>query len=64
MLAMKCISARFDTADKDDIIFLVKYLDLKAPGEVFDIVVKYYPREQVPPKTQFLVEELFSPKPG
>jgi hypothetical protein len=60
MLAMKSISARFDTADKDDIIFLIRHLDLKSPGEVFDIIVKYYPREKVPSKTQFLIEELFA----
>ena len=58
MLAMKCISARFDTHDKDDIQFLLKRLRLKKPSEVFAIIEKYYPRSRIPPKTQFLVEEL------
>lgn len=58
MLAMKCISARFDTFDKDDIKFLISYLKLTKPEEVFDIIVKYYPHNKVPAKTKFLVEEL------
>lgn len=58
MLAMKCISARFDTHDKDDVVFLVRHLGLKTPAEVFRIVERYYPRSKVPPKTQFLIEEI------
>lgn len=58
MLAMKCISARFDTFDQDDLRYLISYLQLTRPEEVFEIVVKYYPREQVPAKTAFLVEEI------
>jgi hypothetical protein len=58
MLAMKCISARFDSLDRDDVAFLVRYLKLGTPEEVFDIVQRYYPRQQIPAKTQFLVEEL------
>lgn len=30
MLAMKCVSARFDTKDGDDVIFLMKMLGLKS----------------------------------
>lgn len=59
MLAMKCVSARFDTHDRDDVIFLIRHLDLKAPADVFEIVSRYYPRGRVPPKTRFLVEEVF-----
>jgi len=58
MLAMKCISARFDTHDKDDVIFLIRHLGLKKPGEVFRIVEKYYPNSKIPPKAQFLIEEV------
>jgi len=60
MLAMKCISARFDSLDRDDVAFLVRYLRLGTPEEVFDIVQRYYPRQQIPAKTQFLVEELMN----
>lgn len=58
MLAMKCVSARFDTHDADDVAFLVRHLGLVAPGEVFERIARYYPHEQVPPRTRFLVEEL------
>ncbi len=58
MLAMKCISARFDTYDREDVEFLIRYLKLKKPEQVFKIIEKYYPHRQIPPKTQFLVEEI------
>ena len=59
MLAMKCIAARLDTHDKDDIVFLIRYLKLTSPQEVYHLIDQYYPRSQVPAKTQFLVEEIF-----
>jgi hypothetical protein len=58
MLAMKCISARFDSADYDDLKFLVEYMQLSTVDQVFDIVSQYYPKRMIPAKTQFLVEEL------
>lgn len=58
MLAMKCISARWDTSDRDDVIFLLKFLKLKNPAEVFQIIESYYPHNRIPAKTQFLIEEL------
>ena len=62
MLAMKSIAARFDSKDRDDLKFLLEYLELKSPKKVFQIIAKYYPREKIPAKTQFLVEELLSDK--
>jgi len=59
MLAMKCLAARFDTYDKDDVIFLIEYLGLQKTEQVFQLIEKYYPHSRVPPKTQFFVEELF-----
>lgn len=58
MLAMKAISARFDTHDRDDLIFLIRYLELNSVQAVFDVIGKYYPRNTIPAKTQFLVEEV------
>lgn len=58
MLAMKCISARWDSSDRDDVLFLIKLLKLTKPQEVFDIIEGYYPQNRIPPKTQFLIEEL------
>lgn len=59
MLAMKSISARFDSHDKTDVQFLIAQLELKSVEEVFAIIQKYYPKEKIPAKTQFLLEELF-----
>ena len=59
MLAMKCISARYDSHDQDDVAFLIKHLELRDKADVFSIIQKYYPNEQIPAKTQFLVEEIF-----
>jgi hypothetical protein len=58
MLAMKCISARFDSHDLDDVKFLLDYLSIKTPDQAFQIIEQYYPRQVIPPKTQFLLEEL------
>lgn len=58
MLAMKCISARFDSADSDDARFLIAYLGLKRSEDVFDLISKYYPHNKIPAKTQFWIEEI------
>jgi len=58
MLAMKCVSARFDTLDKDDVIFLIRHLELTKREEVFQIILKYYPEGRIPAKARFLIEEL------
>ncbi|PYS84559.1 MAG: hypothetical protein DMF67_04150, partial [Acidobacteria bacterium] len=59
MLAMKTLAARVDESDRGDVELLIKILGLKSTGEVFDILEKYYPRQQIKPATQFFVEELF-----
>lgn len=59
LLAMKSLAARVDTTDKDDIIFLIKELNISSVDEVFEIIEKYYPRQQIKPATQFFIEELF-----
>jgi hypothetical protein len=58
MLAMKCVSARFDSHDRGDVEFLLKHLELDSSDAVFDVISRYYPRERVPAKTAFLVEEI------
>ena len=60
MLAMKCLSARFDSHDKEDVIFLLKYLKFTKPQQAFQVIEKYYPHSRIPPKTQFLLEELLT----
>ena len=58
MLAMKCMSARWDTSDRDDVIFLLKHLKIVEPKVVFATIQDYYPKAQIPPKTQFFIEEI------
>lgn len=58
MLAMKCLSARWDTSDKDDVIFLIKYLEIKRAKKVLDLIAGYYPKNQIPAKTQFFIKEI------
>jgi hypothetical protein len=59
LLAMKCLSSRLDTFDKEDILFLIKKLNLKTPEEVYKIIEFYYPKNRIKPATQFLLEEIF-----
>ncbi|MBI5243088.1 MAG: hypothetical protein HY922_05295 [Elusimicrobia bacterium] len=58
LLAMKCVAARFDTHDRGDVVFLMRYLGLKTPDAVFAVIERYYPRRLVPAKTKFFVEEI------
>ncbi len=58
MLAMKCVSARFDSHDRGDVEFLIRHLGLETPTSVFEVICRYYPRERVPAKTAFFVEEI------
>ncbi len=59
LLAMKSLAARAEATDKDDIMFLIKILNIKAPEEVFAILEKYYPKKLIKPATRFFIEELF-----
>lgn len=59
LLAMKTLAARANTDDRNDIEFLIDRLSLQSAGQVFEIVKSYYPRKQVNPTTQFLIEEIF-----
>jgi len=58
MLAMKCVSARFDSHDRGDVEFLIRHLGLETPAAVFEVICRFYPRERVPAKTAFFVEEI------
>ena len=60
MLAMKCVSARADTNDSSDIIFLLKHLNINDKNKVYEIISKYYRENTVPAKTRFIVEEILA----
>lgn len=59
MFAMKCLSSRLDSSDGDDIKFLAKHLRLTEIKQAFEIIEKYYPKNQIGAKTQFFLEEIF-----
>jgi hypothetical protein len=59
LLAMKSLAARVDTEDVPDVKLLIDRLGLRKPEEVFAILEKYYPRQQIKPATQYFIEELF-----
>lgn len=58
LLAMKCLSARADSYDAEDIRFLLSLLNISKIDEVLDLVSKYYPGKQILPKTTYFVEEI------
>ena len=55
---MKCMSARWDTSDRDDVIFLLRHLKLINLQEVFELIEKYYPKKAISAKTKFFLEEV------
>ena len=59
LLAMKAISARAESYDPEDVKLLIGLLRLEKPDEVFAVIEKYYPRQQIKPATQYFIEELF-----
>jgi len=60
LLAMKILASRVDTRDKEDIQFLINNMEITTAEDVFQILEKYYPKEQIKPATQFFIEELFA----
>lgn len=62
MLAMKCISARWDSHDKDDVKFLLKFLKMKDSEKVLDLIESFYPKNRIPVKTKIFLEELLEKK--
>lgn len=59
LLAMKAIAARLDSHDAEDLRTLIRHMGLSRAQEVLEVIEDYYPRNQVPAKTQFFLEELF-----
>ncbi|MCO6431015.1 MAG: hypothetical protein J5J00_09155 [Deltaproteobacteria bacterium] len=60
MLAMKCISARWDSKDREDVEFLIDLLRIKKVDRVFEIIEGFYPKQIIAAKTKFFLEELLS----
>ena len=61
LLAMKCMAMRqeADAQDIGDIKFLVQECGFSHPDEVMDLVEKFYPRAQIPPKVSLGIMSIF-----
>lgn len=61
LLATKCLSMRIgeEFHDLDDILYLIRHLNLKTYKEALDIITMYYPLERFPQKTLYALEEIF-----
>lgn len=59
LLAMKALAARIQTEDEADVRTLIRELELNSADDVFAIIEKYYPKHQIPPRTQYFIQGLF-----
>ena len=64
LLAMKCLAMRLGEGfhDEDDVRFLLRYLNLTDYRKAFEVVTRYYPRERLPQKTLYALEEMLEPQ--
>ena len=64
LLAMKCLVMRLGEGfhDEDDVRFLLRYLNLTDYRKAFEVVTRYYPRERLPQKTLYALEEMLEPQ--
>jgi hypothetical protein len=60
LLAMKTLAGRFDTQDRNDVIFLVRMLNIIKAEDVIAIVADYYPNKQIKPATLAFIKDVFT----
>ncbi|MGH7884308.1 MAG: DUF6036 family nucleotidyltransferase [Thermodesulfobacteriota bacterium] len=60
LLAMKCLSMRIgeEFEDENDIIYLLRYLNISDYKKAVDLITKFYPKEKIPQKTFYALEEI------
>jgi hypothetical protein len=58
MLGMKVLAARPEL-DAEDIETLAGILGLRTADEILDVVSSLYPADRIPPRSQYLVEQLY-----
>lgn len=60
LLAMKCIAFRLgpEFHDEDDVRYLLRYLNIERARDALAVVERYFPSDQIPPKTRVALEEL------
>jgi hypothetical protein len=60
LFAMKCLSCRMNNENElNDIKFLIKYLGITTVEQALSIIGEYYPSNQIKPKTQYMLMEIF-----
>ena len=57
MLAMKVLAARLDSADLEDIQFLLDHLNVTSVEDTIAIVQNYYPNKEIKGETIFMLKE-------
>lgn len=60
LLAMKATSSRLGTSDMDDLITLMRHLNIKSIDEVYDIVIDNVPKNTLSPLSEFFIQEAFA----
>jgi hypothetical protein len=60
LLAMKTLSARLDTYDRSDVVFLIHMLNITKVEDVVAIVAEYYPKKEITPATLTFIEDVFT----
>jgi hypothetical protein len=60
LLAMKCAAMRLgeEFHDLDDVRYLLRYLNIERVDDALAVVTRYFPEDQLPPKTRLALEEL------
>jgi hypothetical protein len=56
LLSMKLMSARYGETDYDDILYLMKKLNIHTTEEAFEVLLSYFTENQILPKTKFVIE--------
>lgn len=59
MLALKLTSARFDSKDQEDSIFLMKCLNIKNIDQLYKIVDKYIPKNRKTINSHYFIQDTF-----
>jgi hypothetical protein len=59
LLAMKLTSARMDSSDMDDSIFLMGLLDIQTESQLIDLIEKYIDDDNRDASTKFFTSEAF-----
>ena len=60
LLAMKCMAMRLGAEfhDEDDVRFLLRLLDVYSIEKAIELITKYYPPEDIPQKTLYVIPDL------